>query len=50
MPWKLELGLTLSTDVLGLIHGVRFFVDLLPTYRDPLIDEPVYTAGMTIFL
>lgn len=50
LPWKLELGLTLSTDVLGLIHGVRFFVDLLPTYRDPLIDEPVYTAGMTIFL
>ena len=50
LPWKLELGVTLSTDVLGLIHGVRFFADLLPVYRVPATGENLYTAGMTIFL
>jgi len=50
LPWKLELGVTLSTDVLGLVHGVRLFTDLLPVYRDPATGDNLYTAGMTIFL
>jgi hypothetical protein len=49
-PWKLELGITLSTDVLGLTHGVRFFVNLLPSYRDPLSGDGIYLHGMTFFL
>ncbi len=49
-PWKLELGVTLSTDVLGLLHGVRLFVNLLPSYRDPLSGEGLYLHGLTIFL
>lgn len=49
-PWKLELGFTLSTDLLGIIHGVRFFTNLLPTYIDPASGEKIYNTGMMIYL
>lgn len=49
-PWKLEVGLTLSTDVIGLTHGVRLFTNLLPTYKDPATGEKFYTSGVTLFL
>ena len=49
-PWKLEVGLTLSTDVIGLLHGVRFFTNLLPTYKDPTTGKKIYTTGITFFL
>ena len=48
-PWKLEIGLTAATDVLGIIHGVRFFTNLLPTYIDPASGEKIYTSGMMIY-
>lgn len=48
-PWKLELGFTVGTDMLGLLHGVRFFTNLLPTYRDPATGEGIYTSGMTFY-
>lgn len=50
LPWKLELGVTLSTDVLGLLHGVRFFMNLLPSYREPTTGYTLYMHGMTLFL
>lgn len=50
LRWRLELGATVSTDVLGLIHGVRFFGNLLPTYRDPLTGDGVYLFGMNFYL
>lgn len=50
LPWKLEVGLTISTDALGLIHGVRFFGNLLPTYREPVSGKKIYPFGMTIYL
>lgn len=49
-PWKLEVGLTVGTDMLGLLHGVRFFTNLLPTYRDPASGQKIYTSGMTFYL
>ncbi|MBQ8703099.1 MAG: hypothetical protein IJ524_01835 [Bacteroidales bacterium] len=49
-PWKLEVGLTLSTDMLGIIHGVRFFTNLLPTYIDPASGTKIYNTGMMIYL
>ena len=49
-PWKLEVGFTVGTDMLGLIHGVRFFTNLLPTYRDPASGQKIYTSGMTFYL
>lgn len=48
-PWKLEIGLTAATDVLGIIHGVRFFTNLLPTYIDPASGEKIYNSGMMIY-
>lgn len=50
LRWKLEVGVTLSTDVLGLIHGVRFFANMLPSYRDPVTGSDLYLAGMTVYL
>lgn len=48
-PWKLELGLTLGTDVLGMIHGVRFFGNLLPDYKDNSGNK-IHTFGLTFYL
>lgn len=50
IPWKMELGLSFNTDVLGLVHGVRFFTNLLPTYKDPDTGAKIYMTGMTVFL
>lgn len=50
LPWRMEVGLTLSTDYLGLVHGVRLFFDLLPRYEDLLTGEKIRTTGITIFL
>lgn len=50
LSWKLELGITLSTDVLGLLHGVRFFANFLPSYRNPISGDYLYLHGMTLFL
>ena len=49
-PWKLEVGLTVSTDVIGLLHGIRLFTNLLPTYIDPATNQKIYTSGITLFL
>jgi len=49
-PWKVEVGLTLSTDLIGLTHGVRLFTNLLPTYQDPATGDKIYTSGITLFL
>jgi hypothetical protein len=49
-PWKVEVGFTLSTDLIGLTHGVRLFTNLLPTYKDPTTGEKIYTSGITLFL
>lgn len=49
-PWKLEVGLSFTTGLLGLTHGIRFFTNLLPTYTDPTTGEKIYTSGMTMFL
>lgn len=49
-PWKLEVGITLGTSRVGLIHGLRFFTNLLPTYKDAVTGEKIYISGMSIFL
>mgnify|MGYP002623173994 CR=1 FL=1 len=48
--WKMEVGFTFSTDRLGLIHGLRFFTNLLPTYKDPDTGSKIFMSGMSIFL
>ncbi|MBR1833990.1 MAG: outer membrane beta-barrel protein [Bacteroidales bacterium] len=49
-PWKLEVGLNVSTSLIGLIHGVRLFTNLLPTYKDPATGNKIYTSGITMYL
>lgn len=49
-PWKVEVGLSLTTSLIGLTHGCRFFANLLPTYQDPTTGEKIYTSGITLFL
>ena len=49
-PWKLEIGLKVSTDAIGLLHGIRFFTNLLPTSIDPATNGKIYTSGITLFL
>lgn len=50
LPWRMEVGITLSTDYLGLLHGARLFFDLLPRYKDLLTGEKIRTVGITLFL
>lgn len=51
MPrWKLEVGVTLCSDRVGLLHGVRLFGNVLPTYYDVATGEHIRTFGMTLFL
>lgn len=49
-PWKLEVGLSLTTSLIGLTHGIRFSANLLPTYIDPATGEKIYTSGISLFL
>ena len=49
-PWKAEVGFTLSTDIIGMAHGVRLFTNLLPSYQDPVSGEKIYLSGITLFL
>lgn len=48
-PWKIEFGISLNTNSLGLIHGVRFFTNLLPEFSNASI-KPMSTIGMEIKL
>lgn len=47
---KIEVGLTVSTSLLGLAHGMRLYFNLLPTYQDPTTGEKIYTSGISLFL
>lgn len=49
-PWKLEMGFSINTDIIGLAHGIRLFTNILPTYKDPISGQKIYQSGITIFL
>lgn len=48
-PWKIELGIGLSTNALGIIHGVRIFTNLLPEYNQTSY-KPFRSIGIEIKL
>lgn len=48
--WKLEIGLTFSTDYLGIIHGIRIFGDILPRYKDATTGQDIRMVGVTMYL
>lgn len=49
-PWKLEAGISFNTNVLGIIHGVRVYTNLLPEYNKAVTTEKFRSIGIEIKL
>lgn len=49
-PWKLEAGISFNTNVLGIIHGVRVYTNLLPEYNKAVTTEKFRSIGVEIRL
>jgi hypothetical protein len=47
-PWKLEAGISIITNVLGIIHGVRVYTNLLPEYNKAVTTEKFRSIGLEI--
>ena len=47
-PWKLEAGISFITNVLGIIHGVRVYTNLLPEYNKAATTEKFRSIGFEI--
>lgn len=47
-PWKLEAGISFNTNVLGIIHGVRVYTNLLPEYNKAVTTEKFRSIGFEI--
>ena len=47
-PWRLELGVSLTTNAIGIFHGCRFFVNLLPEYRKNTLGEDIHSFGLEL--
>ena len=44
-PWKIEIGISLNTNALGIIHGVRIFTNLLPEFKKEYAKEHFKIIG-----
>lgn len=49
-PWKLEVGIGFNTQHLGILHGIRFFTNLLPEYKPGVVDGKIRTVGLELKL
>lgn len=49
-PWKLEVGLSINTNLIGFIHGFRVFTNLLPEYNKAVTTEKFRSIGVEIRL
>lgn len=47
-PWKLEAGISFNTNVLGIIHGIRVYTNLLPEYNKAVTTEKFRSIGVEI--
>jgi len=47
-PWKLEVGLSINTNLIGFIHGFRVFTNLLPEYNKAVTTEKFRSIGVEI--
>ncbi len=47
-PWKLEVGLSINTNLIGFIHGFRVFTNLLPEYNKSVTTEKFRSIGVEI--
>lgn len=49
-PWKMELGLSFNTQHLGILHGIRVFVNLLPEFRPNVTTDKFRSVGFEVKL
>lgn len=49
-PWKLEMGVSFNTNLIGFIHGVRVFTNLLPEYKPGITTDKFRSVGVEIKL
>ena len=47
-PLKLEVGLSINTNLIGFIHGFRVFTNLLPEYNKSVTTEKFRSIGVEI--
>lgn len=47
-PWKLEVGLSINTGLIGFIHGLRVYTNLLPEYNKAVTTEKFRSIGVEI--
>ena len=47
-PWRIELGLSLTTNAIGIIHGVRLYTNLLPEYRIKDTGKSTHSFGLEV--
>ncbi|MBO4600326.1 MAG: hypothetical protein J5641_06265 [Bacteroidales bacterium] len=47
-PWRIELGLNLTTNAIGIIHGVRLYTNLLPEFRSKETGKSLHSLGLEV--
>lgn len=47
-PWKLEVGFSVNTSLIGFIHGIRVYTNLLPEYNKSVTTEKFRSVGVEI--
>ncbi|MBQ7533113.1 MAG: hypothetical protein IJT45_05375, partial [Bacteroidales bacterium] len=47
-PWKLEVGISFNTNMLGIFHGIRVFTNLLPEYKPGVTSSEIRNIGIEI--
>lgn len=47
-PWKMEVGISFNTNIIGIIHGFRVYTNLLPEFNKNFTTEKFKSFGFEI--
>ena len=47
-PWRIEVGVGLTTTAIGIIHGVRLYTNLLPEFRSKETGKSLHSLGLEV--
>lgn len=47
-PWRIEAGISIYSNSLGLLHGCRIFTNLLPDYKSHTTGKGLHTFGVEL--
>ena len=50
IPWKIEVGLGVNTNIIGFIHGFRIYANLLPEFNKAFATERFRSIGIEVRL